>query len=248
MGKGLLITGTDTGVGKTLIACGLASTLRTLGYKIGVMKPAETGCKEREGNLFPQDAFYLKQASDSEEPLHRICPYSFSFPLAPSVAAERVSREIDFSLLRQLYSEMSNANDLTLVEGAGGLLVPLKSGSTYADLAIELELPIAVVVANRLGALNHTLLTLEHASCLGLDVLGYILNDREGLPSPATQTNAQSLQSLTSVRCLGEIPYLTPSPLDISGQLLDRSVLAKLFQEKINVGLLETLMWKEGGP
>ncbi len=187
MGKGLLITGTDTGVGKTLVACGLASILRDLGYKIGVMKPAETGCEKRKGNLFPQDAFYLKQASGSEEPLHRICPYSFSSPLAPSVAAERVGQEIDFSLVHQQYREISNANDLTIVEGAGGLLVPLKSSSTYADLAIELKLPIAVVVANRLGALNHTLLTLEHASCLGLDILGYILNDLEGLSSPATQ-------------------------------------------------------------
>ena len=94
MGRGLLITGTDTGVGKTTIACGLASVLRDSGYKIGVWKPVETGCQEREGALFPQDAYDLKQASGSLEPLHRICPYRFPDPLAPSVAAMRTDREI----------------------------------------------------------------------------------------------------------------------------------------------------------
>ncbi|TAJ72048.1 MAG: dethiobiotin synthase, partial [Gallionellaceae bacterium] len=75
MGKGIFITGTDTGVGKTLVACGLAALLRNLGYRVGVMKPAETGCEERDGKPFPQDAFYLKEASGCEAPLEKICPY-----------------------------------------------------------------------------------------------------------------------------------------------------------------------------
>ena len=83
MGKGIFVTGTDTGVGKTLVACGLAALLRESGYKVGVMKPAETGCAEKDGKPFPQDAFYLKEASGCEEPLERICPYRLSEPLAP---------------------------------------------------------------------------------------------------------------------------------------------------------------------
>jgi len=242
MGKGIFITGTDTGVGKTLVACGLASALRELGYKIGVMKPVETGCQDREGELFPQDAFYLKEASESEEPLHRICPYRLSSPLAPSVAAEEAGIEIHFSLLSQIYSEMSGSNDLTLVEGAGGLLVPLQSRSTYADLVRRLNLPVIVVVANRLGAINHTLLTLEHASRIGIEAVGYILNDLESRPSPATKTNARSLQALTSTPCLGKIPHLTPAQLQGAGGGIRPSFLSTLFQEKIHLSLLDPFL------
>ncbi|MCH6544607.1 MAG: dethiobiotin synthase [Deltaproteobacteria bacterium] len=242
MGKGLFITGTDTGVGKTLVACGLASALRELGYKIGVMKPVETGCQDREGELFPQDAFYLKEASGSEEPLHRICPYRLSSPLAPSVAAEEAGIEIHFSLLSQIYSEMSGSNDLTLVEGAGGLLVPLQSRFTYADLVRRLNLPVIVVVANRLGAINHTLLTLAHASRIGIEVVGYILNDLESHPSPATKTNARSLQALTSIPCLGKIPHLTTTQLQGAGVGIRPSFLSTLFQEKIHLNLLDPFL------
>jgi len=242
MGKGLFITGTDTGVGKTLVACGLACALRELGHKIGVMKPVETGCEDREGDLFPQDAFYLKEASGSEEPLHRICPYRLPSPVAPSVAAEEAGIEISFSLLGKIYGEISSSNDLTLVEGAGGILVPLQSRTTYADLARCLNVPVIVVVANRLGALNHTLLTLEHASCLGLNVVGYILNNLESLPSPATKTNAKSLLALTSIPCLGNIPHLTPAQLDGASPGTKSSFLSALFQEGINLGLLDSFL------
>lgn len=244
MGRGLLITGTDTGVGKTMITCGLASVLRNSGYKIGVLKPVETGCQERGGNLFPQDAYDLKQASGSVEPLHRICPYRFPDPLAPSVAAMRTDQEIDLSLLSRLYLEISHANDLTLVEGAGGLLVPLKGRSTYADLARQLELPVAVVIANRLGALNHAMLTLEHAACLGITVLGYVLNNLEESPSLARQTNARTLSELTSVPCLGEIPYLTSRFRDDFNSAPNMTHRTSLFRERINMDLLENFIGK----
>ncbi|NIO09189.1 MAG: dethiobiotin synthase [Deltaproteobacteria bacterium] len=245
MGKGLFITGTDTGVGKTLVACGLASALRERGLKIGVMKPAETGCQDKGGDLFPQDAFYLKEASGTEEPIHRICPYRLASPLAPSVAAEESGIEIQLSLLIQLYTEVSRANDLTLVEGAGGLLVPLHSRSTYADLVLRLKLPVIVVVGNRLGAINHTLLTLEHASKVGIEVAGYVLNDLESQPSPATKTNGRSLQALTSVPCLGTIPHLEASQFRGNGMDLRPSFLSSLFQERINFGLLALHLEKD---
>lgn len=242
MGKGLFITGTDTGVGKTLVACGLASALRELGSKIGVMKPAETGCQDIDGELFPQDAFYLKEASGSEEPLNRICPYRLSSPLAPSVAAEEAGIEIHFSLLSRLYKEMSRSNDLTLVEGAGGLLVPLHSRSTYADLVRRLELPVIVVVANRLGAINHTLLTIEHALHRRIQVLGYIVNNLQSHSSPATMTNTRSLKALTSIPCLGEIPHLTAAQLNGASNGIKPSLLSILFQEHIQLALLDSLL------
>ncbi len=235
MGKGIFVTGTDTGVGKTLVACGLAALLRESGYKVGVMKPAETGCAEKDGKPFPQDAFYLKEASGCEEPLERICPYRLSEPLAPSVAAERAGVKIDISYIQTLYGEISEKHDITLVEGAGGLLVPIVPSYTYADLAKLLKLPLLVVAANRLGVINHLILTLEHASCRELRVLGYVLNHFEIQPSLAAETNTEALLSLTAVPCLGEIPFIE----ELEAK---RSSLADLFEDRLNLRMLETAL------
>jgi dethiobiotin synthetase len=211
MGSGIFITGTDTGVGKTFFACGLAALLRECGYKVGVMKPAETGCEQDEDKLLPQDALTLKKASGCELPLETICPYQFREPLAPSVAAEREGVIIDIDRLMNGYNEISEAHGITIVEGAGGLMVPLLPSYTYADFARVLKLPLIVVAANKLGMLNHLLLTLEHASSQGLSVMGYVLNQIESQPSMAAETNREALVSLTGVPCLGELPYLQGS-------------------------------------
>jgi dethiobiotin synthetase len=209
MGKGVFITGTDTGVGKTFFACKLAALLRESGYRVGVMKPAESGCAERQGRLYPEDAILLKEASASQDPLDKICPYQLREPLAPSVAAQRQGITLEVNRLMDVYDEISSGHDVTLVEGAGGLMVPLLPSYTYADLARVLKLPVIVVAANRLGMINHLLLTLEHARCKGLRVLGYVLNRLEnGL---AAETNREALSTLTAVMCAGELPYIAPS-------------------------------------
>lgn len=208
MGRGIFITGTDTGVGKTFFACALAALLKESGYKVGVMKPVETGCDLAEGILVPQDAVALKAASGSQLALEKICPYQLRAPLAPSVAAEREGATIDIDRLMRIYDELNAGHDITLVEGAGGLLVPLLPSYTYADFAKVLKLPVVVVAANKLGMINHLLLTLEHASCKGLSVLGYVLNQLESQPALAAETNRQALASLTGVQCLGELPFL----------------------------------------
>ena len=235
MGTGIFITGTDTGVGKTLVACGLAALLRKSGYKVGVMKPVETGCKEKEGRLFPQDAYWIKDASGCNEPLEKICPYRLRDPLAPSMAAERENVKIDISLLEKVYSEISSTHDITLVEGAGGLLVPILPSFTYADFARLLKLPPVVVAANRLGTINHLLLTLEHASRVGLRVLGYVFNRLDNQPSLAAETNREALLSLTAVPYLGEIPY-------IESVETKRSSLADVFEEKLDLRPLEAVL------
>jgi dethiobiotin synthetase len=213
MGRGIFITGTDTGVGKTFVACGLAALLRESGYRVGVMKPAETGCAQRDGELVPEDALRLRQASGCAEPIEKICPYRFPEPLAPSIAAERAGVRIDVDHLLAIYHDLSSKHDVILVEGAGGLLVPLLPSFTYADLARVFELPIIVVAANRLGAINHLLLTLEHASCKGLTVLGYVLNRVTNEPSLATETNREVLSGLTGAPCLGELPFVEGAQL-----------------------------------
>jgi dethiobiotin synthetase len=235
MGAGLFITGTDTGVGKTFIACGLAALLRESGYRVGVMKPAETGCVEKDGKLFPEDAVKLKKASGCDVPLEKICPFQLREPLAPSIAAEREGVRIDIDRLMEIYHEISSASDITLVEGAGGLMVPLLPSYTYADFARVLKLQMLVVAANRLGAINHLLLTLEHASCKGLRVLGYVLNEVQSEPSPAADTNRAALSTLTSVPCLGEIPYLPPMGAD-------HLALESFFAERLDLSALRPVL------
>jgi dethiobiotin synthetase len=212
MGQGIFITGTDTGVGKTFVACALARELRESGYRVGVMKPAETGCDSVNGEITPRDALELKAAAGCDVSLDRICPYQFREPLAPSVAAEREGHLIDVERLIDIYLEISAVHDVTLVEGAGGLMVPLLPSYTYADFANALKLPVIVVAANKLGVLNHLLLTLEHGSCKGLRVLGYILNDTEHTPSLAAEANREALFSLTAAPCLAELSYAGAAP------------------------------------
>ena len=208
MGKGIFITGTDTGVGKTFFACGLAAYLRELGYRVGVMKPAETGCEEKDGTLVPQDAVRLKNVSGSTEPIEKICPYRLREALAPSIAAERAGVKIDIDHLLSVYGEIGARHDITLVEGAGGLMVPLLPSYTSADLACVMKLPVIVVAANKLGVINHLLLTLEHASCKGLRILGYALNRTSSEASLAAESNREVLAGLTGVPCLGELPFV----------------------------------------
>ena len=238
MGKGIFITGTDTSVGKTFFSCGLAALLKADGYKVGVMKPAETGCVEKDGQLFADDAWRLKRASGCAEPIDRICPYRLPEPLAPSIAAERAGVKIDIDHLLAVCSDIGAKHDVTLVEGAGGLMVPVVPGFTYADFARVAKLPIIVVAANRLGAINHLLLTLEHASCKGLSAIGYVLNRVTAESSLAAETNREGLAGMTGVACLGELPFVSEGTAD-DGKfltLLDRefdfTAIEPLFTKK----------------
>jgi dethiobiotin synthetase len=235
VGSGVFITGTDTGVGKTFVACGLAALLRESGYRVGVMKPAETGCVEKDGELFPEDAVRLKEISGCALPLETICPFQLRDPLAPSIAAERENRRIDIDRLIDIYDEISSAHDITLVEGAGGLMVPLLPSYTYADFARVMKLPVLVVAANRLGMINHLLLTLEHASCKGLRVLGYVLNQVQSEGSLAGDTNSAVLSTLTSVPCLGEISYFT-------SEGAGAAALATFFSEQLDLTPLRPVL------
>lgn len=224
-----LITGTDTGVGKTVIGCGIAATLTAQGKRVGVLKPAETGCPEHDGKLYPQDASQLASFAQSTLPLEEICPYQFTPPLAPSVAAHMSGMSIEPSRIRDHFQRQVTTHDIVIVEGAGGLLVPLNGRYSFADLATDLQLPVLIVVGSKLGALNHALLTFHCAQARSLPVLGYILNhlvpDSEDADL-AIQTNAETLAGLTDVPCLGILPRLSLSG-DVSA---DSTTLVQQFQ------------------
>lgn len=208
MGKAIFVTGTDTGVGKTFFGCALLALLKSYAYDVGVMKPVETGCVEKDGRLFPEDAWRLKEASGCAESIEKICPYRLSEPLAPSIAAERGGVKIDVDHLLALCCEISEKYDITLIEGAGGLMVPIVPSFTFADFARVARLPIVVVAANKLGVINHLLLTLEYASGKGLQTLGYVMNRVTEDWSLAAETNREALAGMTGVPCLGELPYV----------------------------------------
>lgn len=236
---GLFITGTDTGIGKTLVGCGLAAAWTGQGKRVGVLKPAETGCTGRNGDWYPDDAVRLAgfagQAADGPEDWARLCPYRFPLPVAPSVAARLAGACIEPWRLVQRFSDVAERHDMTIVEGAGGLLVPLVGRYSFADLARDLAVPVLVVVGSKLGALNHTLLTLDCLRSRGLPLAGYVLNHPNAESDDAVTTNAETLAGLTDVPCRGIIPHLAPS-----GNLdRDRETLGALFAKTVDLpGLL----------
>lgn len=205
--RGFLVTGTDTGIGKTFVGCALAAAFSEH-LRVGVLKPAETGCREVEGELWPEDAVRLRDAAACDAPLGLVCPFRYPEPLAPWVAAERAGRPIDPAVLREAFEALAARFDVVLVESAGGLLVPVTGSLSFADLAADLGLEVLVVVGSRLGALNQTLLTLEVAAGRGLAVRGYVLNHLGGDADLAQQTNAATLARLARVPCLGTMPFV----------------------------------------
>ncbi len=216
MGKGLFIAGTDTGVGKTFVAGTLATLLRSRGIDVGVMKPAETGCPRWEGRLQPQDALYLQQRAGSGDPLEEICPYPLELPAAPSVAAHAEGLVVDLDRIVKLFSRLAARHQLTLVEGAGGLLVPLTETADYTHLIRRLRLPILLVARASLGTINHTLLTVNWARHLQLPILGVVINNPVGPLTSAEEANLEALLRRLDVPLLRRLPYLPDGSQDLA--------------------------------
>jgi len=216
---GILVTGADTGVGKTVVACAIAAALVERSVRVVAWKPVETGIEP--GAEESSDAALLARAAASAEPLQALCTYRLRAPLAPAVAASLEGVLIDMARLEQAYRRHADRADFVIIEGAGGLLVPLTGRSTYVDLARRLGVPILIVAANRLGTINHTALTARVAAAEGVRVAGFVLNDvlgpqtRAAAPAamPSTRdlspaTNRDAIIALTALPCLGELPYV----------------------------------------
>jgi dethiobiotin synthetase len=203
--RGIFVTGTDTGVGKTIVAATLARLLRMNGMTVGVMKPVTSGCREDSGQLVSDDALLLCQAAGiqvSED----IAPYRLREPLAPAEAARIDGARIDFSAIKASFDRLASVYQFVIVEGAGGLMVPLSGGLLVADLVRELELPLLVVARPGLGTINHTALTCFAAQQMGLQVAGIIVNGMPEHPGLAEEGAPHQIGSLCSAPVLGIWP------------------------------------------
>lgn len=194
--RGVLVVGTDTGVGKTVIAAGLAWALARGGVDVGVMKPVQTGCSGRGVS----DASTLMAASGTTDPLDDVSPVRLRAPLAPWIAAEREGVRLSIPSLVRTFARLAARHDYVVVEGVGGLMVPLTPTRTTLDLAAALGLPLILVIANRLGAINHTLLTLHAATSRGLHVRALILNHPTPGRGSAERTNERAIGRLAGQR------------------------------------------------
>ncbi len=206
--KGIFITGTDTGVGKTFVAAGLITAFKRMGFSVCPMKPLETGCRVKNGRLVPEDALKLIEASNTKESLEIINPYRFRLPLAPAVAAELEGRRIDKKKILSSYNYLSGKYDITLIEGAGGIMVPVYKKYLFLDIVEELNIPLIIISRPTLGTINHTLLTIEAVRGRGIGVIGVIINYaskiKRGL---AEKTNPDVIEKLGGVPALGIVPY-----------------------------------------
>lgn len=232
MGKGIFVTGTDTGVGKTLVAGGIAALFRESGIDVGVMKPAESGCRRENGVLIPADAIFLKEMSGCRDELDLITPYALEHPLAPGLAAELERVHIRLEVIREAYFTLASRHEVVLVEGAGGMLVPLTSDLLMADLVKELGgLPLLVVTRTLLGTINHTLLTLYYIRREGMEVLGIVMNQTCPQYGLAESLNPRVLQQWGQSPFLGNLPFL-PST--------DKESIKKTLKTKLNLNRVMT--------
>ncbi len=227
--NGFFITGTDTGVGKTLIAGAIARALSLNGRRVGVMKPFESGCRRDGAAVVPADAVLLRNMAGSQDDLALICPYAFERPLAPGVAADLEQVPISLEKVQKIFNQLSAHYDIMLVEGAGGLMVPVSAEHLIIDTIRLLQLPLIIVARTALGTINHTLLTVREAQRAGIRVCGIILNKVSAGQDEAEDTNPEVIRKFSNVPLLGQVPYI---PADKRG---DPDFLSTLAQSKIDL-------------
>jgi len=204
---GLFITATDTEVGKTVVTCAIAAVLKQRGQTVGVCKPIASGCrKDREG-LVNEDAEALAHFADSNFPLATVNPVRYREPLAPAVAAEREQRPVDDEAIAFALQRIDAGCDINLVEGIGGLMVPIDEKHTVLDLAIAIGYPVVVVTRGDLGTLNHTALTCAAIRNAGLRLAGLVINRYHADTTDiAEATNPQWLARQNNTKVLATIP------------------------------------------
>jgi dethiobiotin synthetase len=217
------VTGTDTGVGKTLVSCALLHAFARRGQRVAGMKPVAAGCNADGQN---EDALQLRAAGNVAASYESVNPYCFPQAIAPHIAALRAGVIVDFSAIAKSYRELSALADMVIVEGAGGLLVPLNEQQDSADLVRELDLPVILVAGIRLACLNHALLTVEAITVRGLALAGWVANVVEaGMES--VEDNIAALQQRIAAPLLGVVPYMAAPDALCAAECLDVNLLVR---------------------
>jgi len=205
---GYFVTGTDTGVGKTVISLGLMQLLQNQGLRIAGMKPIASGCERTPDGLRNADALQLQQQSSDMPDYAMVNPYAFEPAIAPHIAASQADINIDLQTLQENYQSLSESADRVIVEGVGGWLVPLNESESMADLALMLGLPVIMVVGIRLGCINHALLTAQAIRYSGNQLLGWVANGSNPECEQASQI-VEALDSRVDAPLLGVLPHIS---------------------------------------
>jgi len=211
---GVVITGTDTGVGKTVVAGALAAALRARGIDCGVMKPIQTGAYHSTEGRLSLDARFLTRAAGVSDPADVVCPVLLDAAAAPAIAAADAGQEIHILPILDAFDTLSAGHEFMIVEGAGGIAVPLVGKYLFADFILELELPLIVVARASLGTINHTLLTIHFARQHGLTILGVVINGFPPEPDLAERTAPALIERLSGVPVLAVLPRIPGVDVD----------------------------------
>ncbi len=217
------ITGTDTGVGKTLISCALLHGFAAQGKLVSGFKPVAAGCDENDHN---EDALALRAASTLQLAYGQVNPYCFPRAIAPHIAARHVGVRIEMHRILTSYDELAGQADEVIVEGAGGLLVPLNKEFTFVDMLRELDIPVILVVGMRLGCINHALLTMSALEEHQIECAAWVANVLDDT-MPALQENIETLRELIAAPLLGIVPHLAVADAKLVVQHLDMKLLER---------------------
>lgn len=226
MAKTFFVAGTDTDAGKTLISCGLLTAARKLGLRTLALKPVAAGAEAGPEGPVNRDALLLLESMTEKLPYSQVNPVLFASPVAPHIAAAKEGRRLQVpQLAGYCRGALMKPADFKLIEGAGGWRVPLNMHQTMANLAVELDLPVIMVVGMKLGCLNHALLTAQAIVNDGLELAGWVAN-RVDPQMACFEENMQTLAEMLGAPCLGIVPHLAhPEDLDLVAGYLDLSPL-----------------------
>lgn len=208
---GYFITGTDTGVGKTCVSIALMRAFKAQGQSVAGMKPVSAGCTQTGCGVRNEDAELLLTESSIDLPYCDVNPYAYEPPVAPHIAAHMAGENIDINTIQVCFNKITEKAGQVIVEGAGGWLVPINDAQTMADVAIQLQLPVILVVGLRLGCLNHALLSVASIKSKGLKLAGWVAN-HISQHMKESQANISSLQQRISAPLIGIIPYSPDDP------------------------------------
>ncbi len=218
---GLFIAATDTEVGKTVVAGAIANWFRKRRYRVGVCKPAATGCRRDREGLVSEDAEFLASCADAAAPLDIICPQRFAEPLAPAVAAERAGVSLDWDAIGRALREIAADSDVMIVEGVGGVMVPMDGKILLRDVIRWLGLPAVVVARPGLGTINHTMLTLGALREAKIAIAGVVINRYPADPAGvAEETNLRMIEKWAKAPLLTVVPDETIKPPVLPGGIV----------------------------